>query len=138
MEIHLSYATSLEKLGQKADADKEMRECLKRFEQTSKIGKAATDNSGLANKDRSKTANSQQANILQKIGIRFRERKDFERSCELLEKVLDVRKRMHLKVSSEAGYTAMSNVDLFTGKEFASLYNDLALTYQGMDDLNSA
>jgi tetratricopeptide (TPR) repeat protein len=135
VEIHLSYAASLEKLGRKAEADEEMKECLQRFEKTNKASKAGENDSSRV--DRS-LAKSVEANILQKIGIRFRERKDYERSCDLLEKVLDVRKRMHTKLTSEAGYSVASNADLFTGKEFASLYNDLALTYQGMDDLNTA
>lgn len=30
------------------------------------------------------------------------------------------------------------DIDQFQGKEFAKLYNDLALTYQGMEDLEYA
>ena len=91
------------------------------------------------------------ASVIQRIGIYFREKKEYERACELLERVLEVRKRQFIQKKQQAesknkGTQGVEtpalddddDIDQFQGKEFAKLYNDLALTYQGMEDLEYA
>ena len=77
VDCHLSLAGTLETLGRKEEADAAMALCLSNFD-------AQEQRSDLD----SSTKRSHEASLLQKIGICFRERKEFERSCELLERVL--------------------------------------------------
>lgn len=42
------------------------------------------------------------ASVIQRIGIYFRERKEYERACELLERVLEVRKRQFIQKKQQA------------------------------------
>ena len=63
VEIHLSYATCLEKIGKKAEADQEMQECLKRFEGTNQVDKG-TKQLSEAGADLINNPDADQANIL--------------------------------------------------------------------------
>ena len=42
------------------------------------------------------------ASVIQRIGIYFREKKEYERACELLERVLEVRKRQFIQKKQQA------------------------------------
>ena len=46
---------------------------------------------------------SREASLLQKIGICFRERKEYEKSCELLERVLQARKKLFIRELQKKG-----------------------------------
>lgn len=78
------------------------------------------------------------------MGIYFRQKKEYERAAGLLERVLEYKKRkfMEKKISNKDGQSNDDSdedyMDQFIGKEFTRLYNDLALTYQGMGNLEFA
>jgi len=89
------------------------------------------------------------ANVMQKIGIHFREKQDYERACDLLERVLDARKQQHQannkkpdgknsKRTTDLEIEEDEDIDQYKGRQFATLYNDLALTYLGMEDFEYA
>ena len=42
------------------------------------------------------------ASVIQRIGIYFREKKEYERACELLERVLEVKKRQFIQKKQQA------------------------------------
>ena len=65
------------------------------------------------------------------MGIYFRQKKEYERACQLLERVLDQRKKQFLQNKDNAQIMDQkeNDIDQFQGKQFAKLYNDLALTY---------
>ena len=87
------------------------------------------------------------ANVIQRIGIYFRQKQEYDRACDVLERVLEVRKKQFLskkQKEDDGKFESLSNFDVpideedieqFQGRVFATLYNDLALTYQCMDDL---
>lgn len=86
------------------------------------------------------------ANVIQRIGTYFRQRHEYDRACDVLERVLEIRKKQFLskkqkeddgKFERLSDFQMIDEEDLeqFQGREFATLYNDLALTYQCMDDL---
>jgi len=78
------------------------------------------------------------------MGIYFRQKKEYERAAGLLERVLEYKKRkfMEQKISNKDGRSNDDSdedyMDQFIGKQFTRLYNDLALTYQGMGNLEFA
>ena len=86
------------------------------------------------------------ASVIQRIGIYFRQRHEYDRACDVLERVLEVRKKQFLsrkQKQDDGKFERLSEFEMideedpeqFQGREFATLYNDLALTYQCMDDL---
>lgn len=92
------------------------------------------------------------ATVIQRIGIYFREKQEYERACDLLERVLEIKKNLKVQQMNqekeEATINESDNLDnpqelvdnskLFLTRDFATLYNDLALTYQGMEELEFA
>lgn len=93
------------------------------------------------------------ATVIQRIGIYFREKQEYERACDLLERVLEIKKNLKVQQMSQGREEATVEKDgdhlnnpqelaesskLFLTREFATLYNDLALTYQGMEELEFA
>lgn len=79
VDCYLNQAAILETMGLNEEAEEVMRECLEKFEEI--------DNS-TARGTSASNEGSREASLLQKIGICFRERKDYQKSCELLERVL--------------------------------------------------
>lgn len=71
---------------------------------------------------------------MQRIGVTLREKKEFDKASDILERVLVARKKQYLK---DKRLTDKDDVE-FSGKDFAKLYGDLALTYQGMEDLEDS
>lgn len=142
VNCHLSLASILEKLGMHEESEAAMQECLSRFDSANdqmRDDRASEGSNSRGIGGARANANGHDASLLQRIGICFRERKEYERSCELLERVLQVRKRIFISAKRKGGQSSdQLDVDEFSGKVFAHLYNDLALTYQGMEDLEYA
>ena len=77
------------------------------------------------------------ATVIQKIGIYFRQKQEYERACDLLERVLEIKKNLKLKDIPADTTESQKNL-LLQSKEFATLYNDLSLTYSGMGEIEYA
>jgi tetratricopeptide (TPR) repeat protein len=77
------------------------------------------------------------ATVIQKIGIYFRQKQEYERACDLLERVLEIKKSLKLK-DIPADTTDSQKLAMLQSKEFATLYNDLSLTYSGMGEIEYA
>lgn len=85
---------------------------------------------------------AREARLLTRIGIHFRERQEYERASDLLEHVLSIKKSLvddAMKKEAGKGEDDGSNKDdRYLTADFAQIYADLALCYQGLDELEFA
>lgn len=102
IECYLSLVQLLEGIGRKEQADELFRECLDNFDSKAQ-SKSSDDNSFNSDIDLSLRIKQQQqkvfrgvtlsvkekdANVIQKVALYLRERQEYLRACDLLEKVL--------------------------------------------------
>lgn len=125
LECYLNLAQMYEKKGMSAEADLMFTECLQHFD---KKDQELKKKNAIGGSDLSGSLNSQEggyskklfqqqqkvfggfdmsikekdASVIQRIGIYFREKKEYERACELLERVLEVRKRQFIQKKQQA------------------------------------
>lgn len=111
-------------MGRTDDAERAMKECMAMFDRRTE------PKDTLSETDEEQDATGDIA-VLQRIGVTLREKKEFDKASDILERVLAARKKLYLK---ENNLNDGGDID-YSGKDFAKLYGDLALTYQGMDDL---
>ena len=161
MECYLNLANNLESQGNQEESDALYKECMDNFmikdaemkqkDTQEKFDGSVNSGQGLSQKlimqqqrmfgGYDSSIKEQEAGVIQRIGIYFRQRQDYDKACDILERVLDVRKKQFLqrKQKEEDGkferlsdfHMPIDEEDLeqFQGREFATLYNDLALTY---------